>query len=135
MTHDRFGGRTKNNSAESGPAVRRNHNQIDLALTGHTHDLGCRISMHDNFFDIQTVELFTVRKLWQLTLGRVFQLLADVRDRHWLSQTGVSDRRDQRLRHPHANDWRFRHPRKRRRGWQAVFRSHAEMSWRNNSVQ
>ncbi len=59
MTHHRFRGRAKNNSAQAGAAVRRNYNQINLMFRGHAHNLGGGIAMHDDFFDREAIELIS----------------------------------------------------------------------------
>ena len=69
MTHHRLCRRTKNNSAEAGAAVRRNYNQIHLVLAGNAHNLSGRVTMHNNFFDLQAVEFLAIGKLWQFALG------------------------------------------------------------------
>jgi hypothetical protein len=69
VTDNRLCGGTEDNSAQAGAAMRRNYNQIDLALAGHAHNFGSRVSMHDNFFDLEAIEFVAVGKFGQLALS------------------------------------------------------------------
>jgi hypothetical protein len=64
-----FGGRAKDNSADSGSSVRRNHNQINVPLFGHAHNLSGGIAVHDHLVDVQATKIIAVGDLRQLSLG------------------------------------------------------------------
>ena len=63
MSHDGFGGRSKNHSSQSGAAVRRNHDQIRFLFRSNANNLGCGIAVHNYFYDVEADALFTLREL------------------------------------------------------------------------
>src|SRR5689334_9037687 len=92
VTHHRLSSRTKQNAPEAGAAVRRDHYQINFSLARNAHDLRRRFAMHYQLLDIETRAVVTLRELRQFAFSRVFELLRDVRDRHWLGHAGITHR-------------------------------------------
>ena len=80
MSHHRFGSRAEENSAQTSPAMRRNHDQVHFALFGDAHDFGGRFTVNNQFLDGEACTLVAFGEFRELALSRVFKLFRDVRD-------------------------------------------------------
>ena len=47
MSHNRFGCGSEKNSTQTGPAMRRNYNQVNFTVFRDTHYLRSRFTMHN----------------------------------------------------------------------------------------
>jgi hypothetical protein len=129
-----FSGRTKDHSAKTGSSMRRNNDEINFPFGGDANNFGGGIAMHNNFFDVQAGALFAFRKFRQLFFSRVFQLVGDVGDGHWLGQTRISNRRNDRFDDVHANDFCSSCPRNGRCVRQSIVRASAKVRGKKNLV-
>ena len=69
MTHDGFGGGTKEDPSQTCTSMRRNHYQINVTLFRNPDNLRSCLAMHDEFFHIKPGTVFTFGELWEFALG------------------------------------------------------------------
>jgi hypothetical protein len=69
MSHYRLSRGTKEDPAQARPPVRRNHNQIDVALFRDANNLRRGFTVNDEFLNFDSRALVTLRELRQFAFG------------------------------------------------------------------
>lgn len=113
MADDRLGRGTKEDASQTGPAMRGDNDQVNVAFFRHSNDLRGCLAMNNQLLDVEPRAFIAFGKFREFALGRVFELLGDVCDWNRLGHSRITDRRHNRLDHVDTDDRRPKPTRER----------------------
>ena len=101
MPDDGLSRGTKEDSAQSRPSMRGDHNQVNATFFRNTNNLRSRLAMDHELLDIESCAFVTLGEFWQFPFGGVFELFSNVGDGQGL------DRKSTRLNSSHESTSRM----------------------------